>query len=125
MAEIKQVSVMKRHPDLTMEQFIELYESRHAKFGEVLFKNAKRYVRRYVQPMRNPLTGKVEELDFDVIMEIWWDSQEELEAAMKGIATSGLIDQIRASGETLFASQNNPGFTVREYESPRGDASPA
>lgn len=120
MAEIKQVSVMKRHPDLTMEQFIELYESRHAKFGEVLFKNARRYVRRYVEPMKNPLTGKVEELPFDVIMEMWWNSPEDMEAGMKSIATSGLIDQIRASGETLFASQNNPGFTVREYDTPRG-----
>jgi hypothetical protein len=120
MAGVKQVSVMKRHPDLTMEQFIDLYESRHARFGEVLFKDAARYVRRYVQPMTNPLTGKVEELDFDVIMEIWWDSPEAMAAGMKGIATSGLIDEVRKSGETLFASQNNPGFTVLEYESPTG-----
>jgi hypothetical protein len=120
MGEVKQVSVMKRHPDLTMEQFIELYESRHARFGEVLFRNAKRYVRRYVQPMTNPLTGKVEELDFDVIMEIWWESPEAMAEGMKGIATSGLIDDIRKSGETLFASQNNPGFTVLEYETPVG-----
>jgi hypothetical protein len=119
MTEVKQVSVMKRHPDLTMDQFIELYEARHAKFGEILFKDANRYVRRYVQPMANPLTGKVEDLAFDVIMEIWWDSPEALVEGLKGIAASGLIDQIRASGETLFASQNNPGFTVVEYETPR------
>jgi hypothetical protein len=118
MAEVKQVSVMKRHPDLTMEQFIELYESRHAKFGETLFGKAMRYTRRYVQPMANVLTGKVEEMDFDVIMEIWWASAEDMAEGMKAIATSGLIEQIQASGKTLFASQNNPGFTVLEYDSP-------
>jgi hypothetical protein len=120
MAQVKQLSVMKRYPDLTMEQFIALYESRHAKFGEVLFRNAKRYVRRYVQPMTNPLTGKVEELDFDVIMEIWWDSSDDMAEGMKAIATSGLIDDIRKSGETLFASSNLAGFTVAEYETPVG-----
>ncbi len=120
MAQVKQVSVMKRHPDLTMDQFIDRYESHHAKFGEVLFKDANRYVRRYVQPMTNPLTGKVEELPFDVIMEIWWDSAEDMATGLKRIGTSGLIDQIRASGETLFAAQNNPGFTVEEYDTPMG-----
>lgn len=114
---IKQVSVMKRNPALTLEQFIEIYEARHAKFGEQLFRKAKRYVRRYVRPEVNPLTGAVAEIDFDVIMEIWWASREDQQEAMKGIATSGLLDAVRESGEELFASQNNPAFTVEEYES--------
>lgn len=117
---IKQVSVMKRHPSLTMEQFIEQYEGRHAKFGEVLFKKARKLTRRYVQPQPNPLTGKVEELDFDVILEIWFDSEADLKEAMEGIATSGLIDQVRESGARLFATTNLPAFTVLEYESPVG-----
>jgi EthD domain len=60
---LKQVSVMKRHPDLTMDEFIRRYEGEHAKFGEALFRKAKRYVRRYVQPEKNFLTGEVAELD--------------------------------------------------------------
>ena len=62
---MKQISVMKRHPDLTMEEFVRLYESYHVKFGEALFAKAQRYVRRYVQPERNPLTGETVEMDFD------------------------------------------------------------
>jgi hypothetical protein len=34
---------------------------------------------------------------------------------MKVILTSGLLDAARASGKELFASQNNPAFTVAEY----------
>ena len=117
---IKQVSVMKRHPGLTMEEFINRYEGHHAKFGERLFTKAQRFVRRYVQPQRNPLTDKVVEGDFDVIMEIWWNSQEDYQEAMQGIASSGLIDEIRMSGEKLFASQNIPAFTVVEYDSNMG-----
>lgn len=119
---IKQVSVMKRHPSLTMAEFIERYEGGHAKFGEVLFKDAKKLTRRYVQPQPNPLTGETQELAFDVILELWYESQAELDAALAGIATSGLIDQIRESGAKLFASANNPAFTVIEYDSPVGPA---
>jgi hypothetical protein len=117
-AMFKQLSMMKRKPGLSMEQFIEQYESRHAKFGEVLFANANHYVRRYVRPQRNPLTGELKELDFDVIMEIWWESEAEFQEAMKSLATSDLLPQIRASGEALFASHDNPAFTVEERETP-------
>ncbi len=111
----KQVSMMKRHPSLTMEQFIELYESRHAKFGEVLFANASHYVRRYVKPQKNPLTGETKELDFDVIMEIWWKNEAEFAEAMKALVTSDLLPAIGDSGKTLFASHDNPAFSVVEY----------
>lgn len=113
---IKRVSMMKRHPGMTMEESIDCYENHHVKFGEVLFAKARRYVRRYIQPESNPLTGDFVELDFDVIMEIWWDSREDFEEAMQAIPKSGLLDDIRASGATLFAASNNPAFTVVEYE---------
>jgi len=114
---IKQVSMMKRHPSLSMDAFIELYESRHAKFGEVLFAKAARLVRRYVQPARNPLTGEIRELDFDVIMEIWWHSQADFDEAMAALPKSSLLGAVRESGASLFASHDNPAFTVLEYDS--------
>ena len=113
---IKQVSMMKRHPSLTMEQFITRYESHHAKFGEVLFKDANRFVRRYVKPQVNPLTGEAKELDFDVLMEIWWNSQADFDAAMTAIPKSPNLAAIRESGATLFASHDNPAFTVDERD---------
>lgn len=112
----KQLSIMKRKPGLSMDEFIEQYESRHAKFGEILFANAAHYARRYVRPQRNPLTGETKELDFDVIMEIWWESEEDFQAAMKGLSESDLLPAIRESGAALFASHDNPAFGVEEYE---------
>ena len=79
-----------------------------------------RYMRRYVQPLKNPLTGEVKELDFDVIMELWWDSAEDMAADMKDFMASPLVPAIRDSGNALFASADNPAFTVIEYETPRG-----
>lgn len=114
---IKQVSVMKRNPQLTMDEFRARYECHHAKFGEQLFANAARFVRRYVEPIRNPLTGEFEELDFDVIMEIWWHSREDQEQAMAALPGSPLLGAIVESGATLFATANNPAFTVIECDS--------
>jgi hypothetical protein len=119
---LKQVSVMKRRPGMTMDEFIRDYEARHAAFGEQLFSKARRYLRRYVQPEKHPLTGEVVELEFDVIMEIWWESREDFEAAMKSLTSSELLPAVSESGKKLFASQNNPAFTVIEYESQMGAA---
>lgn len=91
----KQISLMKRKPGLSMDDFIAQYEARHAKFGEVLFANAVKYVRRYVRPQRNPLTGEVKELEFDVLMEIWWASEADFNTAMKDLMTSPLLPESR------------------------------
>ncbi|MFA7587836.1 MAG: EthD domain-containing protein [Novosphingobium sp.] len=114
----KQISVMKRHPALTMREFIERYESVHAKFGEQLFPEARKYIRRYVHPEPNHLTGEVRELDFDVVMEMWWDSEDAYKAAMARLVSSPLLPALRESGTALFASHAVPAFTVEEYESP-------
>ena len=39
--------------------------------------NAQRYVRRYVTPEKNPLTGEVIHPGYDCIMEIWWNTRED------------------------------------------------
>ena len=117
---IKQVSMMKRHPSLSMAVFVARYETYHARFGETLFARSRRFVRRYVQPVTNPLTGVVAEMDFDVIMEIWWEDRASYEADMGGLLKSDLLPAIRESGLNLFASQNNPAFTVIEHDSDMG-----
>ncbi|MET0239966.1 MAG: EthD domain-containing protein [Sphingobium sp.] len=118
---LKQVSMMKRHPDLTMEAFVERYETHHARLGEALFAKAKRFLRRYVQPQTNPLTGETTELDFDVVMEIWWASRADFEDAMAALASNPeAVAQASESGRTLFASASNPAFTVIERDSDMG-----
>jgi hypothetical protein len=116
----KQIGLMKRKPGMTMEEFIDRYENGHVKIGENVFLRAKRYMRRYVTPLKNPLTGETKELDFDVIMELWWDTTEDMAADMKDFAASDLVPLIKESGANLFASADNPAFTVMEYETPRG-----
>ncbi len=118
---MKQVSMMKRRPDLSMDEFINYYENHHARIGEALFAKARRFVRRYVQPQKNPLTGETVELDFDVIMEIWWDTREDYEEAMAALAGNPeAIAAASESGAKIFASSSNPACTVIEYDSDMG-----
>ena len=83
--------------------------------------NAQRYVRRYVTPVPNPLTGEVIHPGYDCIMEIWWNTKEDFDAAMKGLGADPEKLKIRLEDELqLFATNSNPVCTVIESDSPVG-----
>ena len=114
---LKQVCVMKRRPGMSMDEFIDYYENHHSKLGIPLMPLARRYLRRYVRPEPNPITGAVVELPFDVVMELWWDTREDYEATMKSLGEGETFKAVYADEEKLFATHDNPVFTVEEHES--------
>ena len=76
----KQVCFFRKRPDMTMEEFIDYYENQHSRLSERLGRspsipNAVRYVRRYLTPELNPVTGEVIDPGYHCIMEIWWNSR--------------------------------------------------
>ena len=122
---IKQVVFLKKRPDLSTEEFIDYYENQHARLSEKLdapppLPNAQRYVRRYLRPEKNPLTGEVIDPGYDCIMEIWWNSREDFEAAMRGLADPEFLPARLEDERKLFATNSNPVCTVEEYDSPVG-----
>jgi len=122
---IKQVVFLKKRDDLTMEQFMDYYEHQHSQLSKKLdapppLPNAQRYVRRYVTPQPNPLTGEVIHPGYDCIMEIWWNTREDFEAAMKGLGNPEFLEARKADELKLFASNSNPVAIVEEHESPVG-----
>ncbi len=61
---IKQVVFLRKRADLSMEAFLDYYENQHSQLSKNLgakpaLPNAQRYVRRYITPEQNPLTGEV------------------------------------------------------------------
>jgi hypothetical protein len=118
----KQVLLLKRRPGMSLEEFIDYYENHHSKLVEPYMQTARRYVRRYVTPQKNPMTGEVIELDFDVITEIWWDSRDDLKAVGKQLAASGILSVIHEDEKKLFDSHDNRTSTVEEHDTalPRG-----
>ena len=122
---IKQVVFLKKRPELTMEQFMDYYENQHSQLSKRLgtkpaLPNAQRYVRRYITPEKNPLTGEVLDSGYHCIMEIWWNTREDFEAAMKGLGDPAFLQARMEDERKLFATNSNPVCTVEESDSPVG-----
>lgn len=122
---IKQVVFLKKRADMTMEEFMAYYENQHSQLAKRMgakpsLPNAQRYVRRYLTPEKNPLTGEVIHSGYDCIMEIWWNTREDFEAAMRGLSNPEFLQARLEDERKLFASNANPVCTVEEHESPVG-----
>jgi len=68
----KQICFFRKRPDMTMEEFKDYYENRHSQLGKKIGKpgipNAVRYVRRYLTPLMNPVTGEIHDPGYDCVM---------------------------------------------------------
>src|SRR5439155_7792059 len=63
-AMFKQICFFRKRPDMTMDEFLDYYENQHSQLSKRMGRapslpNAVRYVRRYLTPEKNPVTGKV------------------------------------------------------------------
>ena len=121
----KQVCFFRKRPDMTMEEFIDYYENRHSRLSERLNRspsipNAVRYVRRYLTPERNPVTGEVIDPGYHCIMEIWWNSRADFENSQRVIADPERLPSILEDEAQLFETHSNPMCSVVEYDSPMG-----
>lgn len=121
----KQICFFRKRPDMTMTEFMDYYEDQHSQLSKRMGRspsipNAVRYVRRYLQPEKNPVTGEVHDPGYDCIMEIWWNSREDFENSQKIIASPDRLPDVMKDEEKLFASHDNPVCSVVEYDSPMG-----
>jgi len=75
---VKAISMHKRKPGTTMEEFQRHYEDIHVPLGLKHFPALRGYRRNYVI-----VPPGAEELGFDVITEYWYDSMEDYQTAME------------------------------------------
>jgi DNA-binding Lrp family transcriptional regulator len=114
---IKQVGLLKRNPALSHEQFVDHYEKVHAKIGEKYLKGrASRYIRRYLSPIVDPTYGVAGDTDYDIIMELWFESENAYKETLAHITTPEASAEIIADEEYLFDRSSNRFFTVTEVE---------
>lgn len=121
----KQICFFRKNPDMTMDEFMDYYENQHSQLSKrqgraPSIPNAVRYVRRYLVPEKNPVTGEVHDPGYDCIMEIWWKSREDFENSQRIISSPERIDFVKEDEAKLFASHANPVCSVVEYDSPMG-----
>ncbi|SBS72817.1 Ethyl tert-butyl ether degradation EthD [uncultured Mycobacterium sp.] len=121
----KQICFFRKRDDMTSDEFMDYYENQHARLSERMGRspsipNAVRYVRRYLVPETNPVTGRVIDPGFDCLMEIWWNSREDFEESQRLIASPERLPSIMDDETLLFASHDNPVCSVIERDSPMG-----
>lgn len=122
---LKQICFFRKRPDMTIEEFMDYYENQHSQLAKKTgakpaIPGAVRYVRRYLVPEKNPVTGEVHDPGYDCIMEIWWNSREDFENSQRVIADPERLPAIKEDEKRLFASHANPVYSVVEYDSPMG-----
>jgi hypothetical protein len=120
----KQICFFRKRPDMTAEEFLDYYENQHTqlarKIGRPAIPDAVRYVRRYLTPVTNPVTGKVHDSGYDCIMEIWWNSREDFENSQRLISDPERLPHTIEDEKKLFATHDNPICVVEEHDSPMG-----
>ena len=121
----KQICFFKKRPDMSLDEFMDYYENQHSQLSKRMGRSpsipsATRYVRRYLKPEKNPVTGEIHDPGYDCIMEIWWNSREDFENSQKIIASPERLEAIMEDEAKLFASHANPVCSVVEYDSPMG-----
>lgn len=115
---VKMINLLKRHPALSMEEFIAHYETVHRRIGEKwLAKFAIKYVRRYLRdPPESIYPGKMAR-NYDVVMEIWFPDRQALEGCFAVLLTEEAQAEIRPDEDRLFDRGNMHFFIVEEHES--------
>jgi len=104
---IKAMSLIKRKPGLPREEFSRHYEEVHVPLALRHFP-FKRYVRNYVITPPG-----AEELDFDCITEVWFDTMEDCQAAAEFSASEAY--QVISEDEDRFMDRSKiVAFLVEE-----------
>lgn len=115
---------MKRRPGMSIEAFREYYENHHVPLALKYSTAVSRYMRRYIEPHRNPETGDESELAYDVVTELWFDSEEVWRGTVKYLETSIMPDDIVADELNLFDRPTMRMATVVECETDMGSVRP-
>ncbi len=115
---IKMVTLIKRKAGMSLQDFIDYYEANHRVIGEKYLRgHACRYVRRFLNPIPDAVSGKEKEAEYDVLMEIWFPDQAAFDAAMFAVTQPEAAQEIEEDKAKLFDPVKRCSFTVEEYES--------
>jgi hypothetical protein len=109
---------MKRRPGMSFEAFRDYYENNHVPLCEKYASaGVKRYLRRFLTPHPNPDTGASEELQFDVITELWFEDAAIFRGTVEYLSTSIMPAEVVEDEKQLFDRTKTRMATVVECES--------
>jgi hypothetical protein len=111
---------MKRRAGMTFEAFQDYYENHHVPLCEKYASGGViRYLRRFITPHPNPDSGASDELQFDVITELWFKDEAVFRGTVKYLTTSIMPDEVVEDEKRLFDRAKTRMATIVECESAR------
>ena len=117
---IKCIAMLKRRPDLTREQFIEYYETKHAPLIVSLLPGIVDYRRNFVEAEGAFPAEDGTPIDFDVVTEIWLADRDAHQRFIT-TATDPEIARIIGEDEAQMCDRTaNRMVVVEEHASPIG-----
>src|SRR5437016_2862123 len=114
----KLIIMAKRKPGMSMAEFQDYYEKRHAPLAlSVAPSRMRKYVRNFITPIQSgPSTQQ--EAPYDCVTECWFESEEDFQRSAEILATqSQIAATIAKDEENLFDRSTISFFTAVERES--------
>lgn len=109
---LKTITLLKRRPGMSVEDFRNYYESRHVLLGvKYTQPEALRYTRRYLS---TPGDSEADAPCFDVAMELWFADRESLDRVLARLQQPAIAAEIAADEEMLFDRQQTRFLVVDE-----------
>jgi hypothetical protein len=116
----KIILFLKRNPELTREEFEEMYEGVHAPFCEKMMgPGSCRYLRRYLRFIGAP-HADVTSLDYDAVTELWYDDRAQFELVAERLAKHKMPDEVLPYEARLLDRPNIRVATAIEFDSDFG-----
>jgi hypothetical protein len=115
----KIMMLLKRNPDLSLDEFIELYEGEHVPLVEQHASRMQHYARHYLRPGSHVLHGDVaQEPGYDVITELWYDDRASFEEQQQGLrARPEIIAAVIADENRVFDRSKSRTVYVEDHVS--------
>ena len=93
---------MKRKEGMSREAFWAYYETKHVPLWLEYTAGIVRYVRRYIQGRDHPETGSGENLEYDVITELWFEDEKLYHQTLAYLSTNTMPEQVTEDEKNLF-----------------------
>lgn len=111
---IRIITLLKRRPGMSREDFVAYYESTHRLIGEKVLGG---FVTHYVRHHLVPLDGSTVDHDFDVVMEMGFPDQAARDACMAHLSRPDIRAEIDADEEMLFDRPRMRVYAATAYPS--------
>ena len=101
---VKTILLVKKKPGLSREEFIRHYEDVHARLALKYLPTLRKYIRNFIIGHQGHPFSTPQEPEFDAIVEFWWDSREDEQAANDWLKTKDA--QALIEDEESFMDRN-------------------